>query len=109
MSTQDRFNRREVMKTSVLALGSGLLMSDARQAYSKVVNTNSSPSALKVADLRVATIGDRTDSPSQSRPFYVTLPTGQKGVNPCESRQRSASRWSRPVHQHRSWIVVETS
>src|ERR1700746_2607606 len=79
MSTQDRFNRREVMKTSVLALGSGLLMSDARQAYSKVVNTNSSPSALKVADLRVATIGDRTDSPSQSRPFYVTLPTGQKG------------------------------
>ena len=56
MSTQDRFNRREVMKTSVLALGSGLLMSDARQAYSKAVNTNSSPSTLKVADLRVAKI-----------------------------------------------------
>jgi len=63
MSTQDRFNRREVMKTSVLALGSGLLMSDARQAYSKAVNTNSSPSALKVADLRVATIVKPGPSP----------------------------------------------
>ncbi len=63
MSTQDRFNRREVMKTSVLALGSGLLMSDARQAYPKAVNTNSSPSALKVADLRVATIVKPGPSP----------------------------------------------
>src|SRR6201981_3715785 len=63
MSTQDRFNRREVMKTSVLALGSGLLMSDARQAYSKAVNTNSSPSTLKVADLRVATIVKPGPSP----------------------------------------------
>jgi L-alanine-DL-glutamate epimerase-like enolase superfamily enzyme len=63
MSTQDRFNRREVMKTSVLALGSGLLMSDARPAYSKAVNTNSSPSALKVADLRVATIVKPGPSP----------------------------------------------
>jgi L-alanine-DL-glutamate epimerase-like enolase superfamily enzyme len=63
MSTQDRFNRREVMKTSVLAVGSGLLMSDARQTYPKAVNTNSSPSALKVTDLRVATIVKPGPSP----------------------------------------------
>jgi hypothetical protein len=63
MSTQDRFNRREVMKTSVLALGSGLLMSDARQAFSNGLNTNSSPSTLKVADLRVATIVKPGPSP----------------------------------------------
>jgi len=63
MSTQGRFNRRQVMKTSVLALGSGLLMSDARQAFSNGLNTNSSPSTLKVADLRVATIVKPGPSP----------------------------------------------
>src|SRR5260370_16497599 len=63
MSTQDRFNRREVMKTAVLALGSGLLMSDAAEAYPKAVKTNSSPLTLKMTDLRVATIVKPGPSP----------------------------------------------
>lgn len=62
MSSNDRFNRREVMKTSALALGSGLLLGDA-EAYPKTVNTNSSPSALKITDMRVATIVKPGPSP----------------------------------------------
>lgn len=63
MGTQECFNRREVMKTSVLALGSGLLMREPLQAYPKAVNTNSSPSTLKITDLRVATIVKPGPSP----------------------------------------------
>jgi len=62
MSSTDRFNRREVVKTSALALGSGLLLGDA-EAYPKAVNTNSSPSALKITDMRVATIVKPGPSP----------------------------------------------
>src|SRR5258708_1513416 len=57
------FSRREVMKTSALALGSGLLMSEPLEAFPKAVNTNSSPSALKITDLRVATIVKPGPSP----------------------------------------------
>ena len=63
MSTRDRFSRREVMKTSALALGSGLLLREALEAYPQAVNTNSGPSALKVTDLRVATIVKPGPSP----------------------------------------------
>ena len=63
MSTQDRFNRRELIKSSALALGSGLLMREPLQAYPKAVNTNSSPSTLKITDLRVATIAKPGPSP----------------------------------------------
>ena len=56
------FNRREVMKTSALALGSGLLMRPLA-ADAKTVNTNSSPSELKITDLRVATIVKPGPSP----------------------------------------------
>jgi len=63
MGIGNRFNRREVMKTSALALGSGLLTSEPLEAYPKAVNTNSSPSALKITDLRVATITKPGPSP----------------------------------------------
>jgi L-alanine-DL-glutamate epimerase-like enolase superfamily enzyme len=63
MSSRDRFNRRDIMKTSALALASGLLLEHPRNAYPKTVNTNSSPSTLKITDMRVATIVKPGPSP----------------------------------------------
>src|SRR6266852_536862 len=56
-------NRRDVLKTSMGILGGALLLDHSLDAYPKGVNTNSSPSALKVADLRVATIVKPGPSP----------------------------------------------
>ena len=47
------FDRREVLKTSALALGSLVLGGERTDAFPKGVNTNSSPSKLKITDLRV--------------------------------------------------------
>ena len=55
--------RREVLKASVLALGGALLSKEPIEAYPKSVNTNSSPSALKITDLRVATVVKPGPSP----------------------------------------------
>ena len=52
----NRFGRRDVLKASALALGAGLLSSESIEAYPKGVNTNSSPSTLKITDLRIATV-----------------------------------------------------
>jgi hypothetical protein len=57
------FNRRDVMKASALALGSSFLIGDPLEAYPKEVNTNSSPSTLKITDLRVATVVKPGPSP----------------------------------------------
>src|SRR3984885_759639 len=54
--------RREVLKTSALALGGGLL-ANSIEAFPKAVNTNSSPSALKIIDLRVAVVAKPGPSP----------------------------------------------
>ena len=56
-------NRRDLMKTSAMALGGGLLSSKPLEAYPKAVNTNSSPSALRITDMRVATIVKPGPSP----------------------------------------------
>ena len=58
-----RFGRREILKTSAMALGSALLAGEPLEAYPKGVNFNSSPSALKITDLRVATIAKPGPSP----------------------------------------------
>ena len=58
-----KFGRRDVLKTSAMALGGALLVGDARDAYPKTVNTNSSPSTLKITDLRVATVVKPGPSP----------------------------------------------
>jgi len=58
-----KFGRRDVLKTSVMALGGALLVGDARDAYPIAVNTNSSPSTLKITDLRVATVVKPGPSP----------------------------------------------
>jgi len=56
MSDSHVFDRREVLKTSAMALGGALLAGESAEAYPKVVNTNSSPSTLKITDVRVATV-----------------------------------------------------
>src|SRR5205807_5168951 len=57
------FSRRDMVKASALALGGGLLLDERLEAYPKTVNTNSSPSALKITDMRVATIVKPGPSP----------------------------------------------
>src|SRR5713226_8258935 len=56
-------NRGDVLKSSMGILGGSLLLDHSLDAYPKGVNTNSSPSALKIADLRVATIVKPGPSP----------------------------------------------
>src|SRR5206468_12622833 len=58
MSTPDRhfIDRRGVLKSSAAALGSAFMVGEPAEAYPKNVNTNSSPSELKITDLRVATV-----------------------------------------------------
>src|SRR5438093_296768 len=57
------FSRREIVKTSAFTLGSALVWGEPLEAYPKTVNTNSSPSALKITDMRVATIVKPGPSP----------------------------------------------
>jgi L-alanine-DL-glutamate epimerase-like enolase superfamily enzyme len=57
------FGRRDVLKTSALALGAGLLSQEPAEAYPKSVNTSSSPSTLKITDLRIATVVKPGPSP----------------------------------------------
>lgn len=49
-------NRRGALKTSAAALGGAFLAEDADAFAFQGVNTNSSPSALKITDLRVAVV-----------------------------------------------------
>jgi hypothetical protein len=60
---RDLFGRREILKGSAAALGGILLAGDAIEAYPKNVNTNSSPSTLKITDMRVATVVKPGPSP----------------------------------------------
>src|SRR5438445_13850284 len=53
---------RDLLKTSALAIG-GALLADSTEAYPKAVNTNSSPSTVKITDLRVATVVKPGPSP----------------------------------------------
>jgi L-alanine-DL-glutamate epimerase-like enolase superfamily enzyme len=63
MSDSHVFDRREVLKTSAMALGGALLVGESGEAYPKAVNTNSSPSMLKITDMRVATVVKPGPSP----------------------------------------------
>jgi L-alanine-DL-glutamate epimerase-like enolase superfamily enzyme len=56
-------SRRDVVKASAMALGGGLLAHEDLHAYPRGVNTNSSPSTLKITDLRVATVVKPGPSP----------------------------------------------
>src|SRR5437867_2596806 len=61
--SENMMGRRDVLKTSALALGGGLLLEETTSAYPKGVNPNSSPSALKITDMRVATVVKPGPSP----------------------------------------------
>jgi len=49
-------NRRGILKGSAAALGGALVSGEPVEAYPEGVNTNSSPSTLKITDLRIATV-----------------------------------------------------
>lgn len=51
------------MKTSALAMGGGLLLGEPTEGYPKTVNRNSAPSALRITDMRVATVTKPGPSP----------------------------------------------
>ncbi len=57
-------SRRNILKSSAALLGSSLVASEYAEAEIKNVNTNSSPSELKITDLRVATIVKPGPSPN---------------------------------------------
>jgi L-alanine-DL-glutamate epimerase-like enolase superfamily enzyme len=57
-----KFGRRELLKTSALALG-GAWLTDSAEANPKAVNRNSNPSTLKITDLRVAVVAKPGPSP----------------------------------------------
>src|SRR5215813_4412079 len=57
------FGRRDILKGSAAALGGALLAGDPNEAYPKNVNSNSSPSRLKITDMRVATVVKPGPSP----------------------------------------------
>jgi L-alanine-DL-glutamate epimerase-like enolase superfamily enzyme len=56
-------DRRDILKTSAAALGGALLLGESAEAYPKAVNTNSSPSTLKITDMRVANVVKPGPSP----------------------------------------------
>ncbi|MGB7845200.1 MAG: mandelate racemase/muconate lactonizing enzyme family protein [Candidatus Acidiferrum sp.] len=59
----NRFGRRDVLKSSALALGGTLLSGKSTEVYAKGVNASSGPSSLKITDLRVATVVKPGPSP----------------------------------------------
>lgn len=63
MNKENLLGRRDLLKTSAVALGGALLVGDPMEAYPKGVNTSSNPSGLKITDLRVATIVKPGPSP----------------------------------------------
>ena len=61
--SKHQFSRRDVIKSSALALGGGLLLEEPLAAYPRTVNRNSAPSTLKITDMRVATVVKPGPSP----------------------------------------------
>jgi L-alanine-DL-glutamate epimerase-like enolase superfamily enzyme len=57
------FDRRDLLKSSAMGLGGALLLGQPKEAFPKAVNSGSGPSALKITDLRVATIVKPGPSP----------------------------------------------
>src|SRR5437762_8100659 len=60
---ENSLDRREMLKASAMALCGSLLAGEVVEAYPKAVNANSSPSKLKITDLRVATLVKPGPSP----------------------------------------------
>src|SRR5712691_10890671 len=60
---ENSLDRREMVKASAMALCGSLLAGEPTEVFPKGVNTNSSPSKLKITDLRVATLVKPGPSP----------------------------------------------
>src|SRR5580765_3383185 len=61
--TKRPLDRREILKTSAMVLGSSLFAAESMEAYPKGVNPDSAPSKLKITDLRIATVTKPGPSP----------------------------------------------
>ena len=72
------FDRRELLKTSAIAAGATLLGAESAESYPKGINANSSPSTLKITDLRVATIAK--PGPSPCRIIRIDTNQGVSGL-----------------------------
>jgi L-alanine-DL-glutamate epimerase-like enolase superfamily enzyme len=72
------FDRRELLKTSAIAVGGTLLGAESAESYPKGINVNSSPSTLKITDLRVATIAK--PGPSPCRIIRIDTNQGVSGL-----------------------------
>ena len=70
--------RRNLLKTSALAVA-GSMLSSPLDAYPMAVNTNSSPSTLKITDLRVATVVKPGPSPCP----IIRIDTNQGATAPA--------------------------
>ena len=86
----NNLNRRDLMKTAALALGGNLLLEGPLEAYPKSVNTNSSPSALKITDLRVATVVKPGPSPCS----IIRLDTNQGAYGLGEVRDGASATYA---------------
>ncbi|HLV86339.1 MAG TPA: mandelate racemase/muconate lactonizing enzyme family protein [Candidatus Sulfotelmatobacter sp.] len=88
--SKHQLSRRDLVKTSALALGGGLLAHEELQAYPRGVNTNSSPSSLKITDLRVATIAKPGPSPCP----IIRLDTNQRVYGLGEVRDGASATYA---------------
>ena len=95
-SARHVFDRREILKTSAVAIGGTLLTGDS--AYPKNVNTNSRPSKLKITDLRVATIVKPGPSPCP----IIRIDTDQGVYGLGEVRDGASATYAKSVRIGRS-------
>jgi hypothetical protein len=83
-----KYNRRNILKSSAAVLGGALLGRDAEAEQDtpvKNVNTHSSPSTLKITDLRIATVvkpGPRAPS-SASTPTRASMASAKSATAPA--------------------------
>ena len=101
MSRQDgRIGRRGLFRASAAALGGSLLAKDSRanpqESPVRNVNTNSSPSALRITDLRVATIAKPGPSPCP----IVRIDTNQGVYGLGEVRDGSSATYALFLKSH---------
>ena len=61
--TKQRISRRNVLKSSAVVFGSALFAGEAPNAAAQSVNTHSSPSNLKITDMRACTVAANYDYP----------------------------------------------
>jgi hypothetical protein len=75
MLKHNKIGRRDLFRTSAGIIGGALLSREeaAAQPAQRNVNTNSSPSALKITDLRVAVVAKPGPSPC---PIVASTPIG---------------------------------